>query len=267
MTAAPAVMSNAASRSRQQAGRPNSTGCSRTPTPLFARRQVREADREVHGRRGKKLEKQRQRCGALLREDRRGAAQAQGRREGRGRLPQGDRAQSEHCRIRTATWRRIYNGQEKFDEAAEDEQEGQRTGRRERGRRRSPIDLYNQGVILWNAGKVEEARRNSPKAVQLDPKMAKAQYYLGLTTFSLAATGKVKMIDAKAPLEEYLKLEPNGEFADAAKAPARDDQVAMPPAGGHRVESRRRPTPGSRRGGPRPARPGDRHPPRRLQDV
>ena len=79
------------------------------------------------------------------------------------------------------------------------------------------ITSFNQGVILWNGGAVEEARAEFLKAVALDPKMAKAQYHLGLTTFSLAATGKVKMIDAKGPLEEYLKLEPKGEYADAAK--------------------------------------------------
>ncbi len=80
-----------------------------------------------------------------------------------------------------------------------------------------PVTFFNQGVILWNSGQVEEARDQFLKAVQLDPKMAKAQYHLGLTTFSLAATGKVKLLDAKAPLEAYLKLEPTGEFADAAK--------------------------------------------------
>jgi tetratricopeptide (TPR) repeat protein len=81
-----------------------------------------------------------------------------------------------------------------------------------------PTALYNQGVILWNAGKAVEARDSFAKAVKADPRNAKAQYYLGLTTFSAAAGGDGKMTDARVPLTEYLKLEPNGEFAETAKA-------------------------------------------------
>jgi len=77
--------------------------------------------------------------------------------------------------------------------------------------------LYNQGVIFWNAGKAVEARDSFAKAVKVDPQNASAQYYLGLSTFSAAAGGNGKMLDAKAPLEAYLKLAPTGEFAESAK--------------------------------------------------
>lgn len=80
-----------------------------------------------------------------------------------------------------------------------------------------PIAIYNQGVTYWNAGKAEEAMAEFAKAVKLDPRNAKAQYYLGLTTFSVTGGG-LKAIAARAPLQEYLKLEPTGEFADTAKA-------------------------------------------------
>jgi len=81
-----------------------------------------------------------------------------------------------------------------------------------------PIALYNAGVISWNAGKAAEARDAFAKVVRLDPKNAKAQYYLGLSTFSAASGGDGKLTDAKAPLQEYLRLDPTGEFAETAKA-------------------------------------------------
>jgi tetratricopeptide (TPR) repeat protein len=111
----------------------------------------------------------------------------------------------------------IYNGQQKFDEALKMSRKASEFSAASAEGGGNAITSFNQGVILWNGGAVEEAREEFLKAVKLDPKMAKAQYHLGLTTFSLAATGKVKMIDAKGPLEEYLKLEPKGEYADAAK--------------------------------------------------
>jgi len=110
----------------------------------------------------------------------------------------------------------IYNGQQKFEDALKMSKKASELSSTTEGGGNA-ITSFNQGVILWNGGAVEEARAEFLKAVALDPKMAKAQYHLGLTTFSLAATGKVKMIDAKGPLEEYLKLEPKGEYADAAK--------------------------------------------------
>jgi TolA-binding protein len=78
--------------------------------------------------------------------------------------------------------------------------------------------LFNQGVIFWNAGKIEEAKVEFAKAVQLDPTMANAHYQLGMAIYSLASGGKGKLIEAKAPFEEYLKLAPTGEFAEVAKA-------------------------------------------------
>jgi Flp pilus assembly protein TadD len=80
-----------------------------------------------------------------------------------------------------------------------------------------PIAVYNMGVIQWNAGNVEAAKEEFAKAVKLDPKKPNAQYFLGMTTFVLASSGKGALIDAKAPLQEYLKLAPTGEYAANAK--------------------------------------------------
>jgi tetratricopeptide (TPR) repeat protein len=73
--------------------------------------------------------------------------------------------------------------------------------------------VYNQGIILWNASKPAEAQAQFERAVKLDPKMAEAHYWLGMT---LVSQGKLPQ--AKAPLQEYLKLAPSGEHAETAKA-------------------------------------------------
>jgi len=111
----------------------------------------------------------------------------------------------------------LYNGMGKLDDAAKmSAKANELMAKSPAGG--DPIALYNQGVILWNGGKGAEARDAFAKAVKADPKNAKAQYYLGLTTFSTAAGGDGKMTDARAPLQEYLRLDPNGEFAESAKA-------------------------------------------------
>ena len=110
----------------------------------------------------------------------------------------------------------LYNGMNKFDEAAKMSAKANELTASAVGGG-DPTALYNQGVILWNGGKAKEARDAFARAVKADPKNAKAQYYLGLTTFSAAAAGDGKMTDAREPLMAYLRLEPTGEFAESAK--------------------------------------------------
>jgi len=73
--------------------------------------------------------------------------------------------------------------------------------------------LYNQGVILWNQQKAEEAQAALEKAVAADPKMADAQYLLGMVYVNQG-----KLAEAKKPLAEYLKLDPKGKHATDVKA-------------------------------------------------
>ena len=40
--------------------------------------------------------------------------------------------------------------------------------------------MFNQGVILWNAGKIPEAKKQFEQAVKLDPNSADAHYWLGM---------------------------------------------------------------------------------------
>lgn len=73
--------------------------------------------------------------------------------------------------------------------------------------------VYNQGVILWNAGKIPEAKAQFEQAVKLDPNNADAHYWLGM---ALVNSGDTK--SAKPEFETYLKLSPNGANATTAKA-------------------------------------------------
>ena len=105
----------------------------------------------------------------------------------------------------------IYNEQNRFDEAGKmlATAKGLVTVP---GGRVDPVAAFNQGAILWNQGKAAEAAIEFQRAATANPKNADAQYMLGL---ALMSTGK--MAEAKAPLEEYLKLAPKGSNAEAAK--------------------------------------------------
>ena len=68
--------------------------------------------------------------------------------------------------------------------------------------------VYNQGVILWNAGKFAEAKEQFEAAVKADPNMAMAHYQLGMANLNL---GQIPA--ARQAFEGYLKVDPNGPKA------------------------------------------------------
>ena len=72
--------------------------------------------------------------------------------------------------------------------------------------------VFNQGVILWNAGKIPEAKAQFEAAVKLDPNMADAQYWLGMALLNTGDTA-----NAKPKFEAYLKLAPTGQYAETSK--------------------------------------------------
>jgi len=112
----------------------------------------------------------------------------------------------------------LYNNQRKFDEATKMNAKANELMGASGGGGGDADSLLNQGKIFWNAGKIAEAKAEFAKSVKVDPKKAEAHYWLGLTTFSLASSGQGALADAKAPLNEYLKLEPKGEYAEIAKS-------------------------------------------------
>jgi|SRR5687767_7211059 len=104
----------------------------------------------------------------------------------------------------------LYNSQKKFDLAAEASANASKfSGVGGGGAEAS----YNQGVILFNAGKFAEAKTQFEAAVKADPNMGMAQYQLGMTALNLG-----QFADAVTALEAYLKVDPNGPRAAEVKA-------------------------------------------------
>ncbi len=108
----------------------------------------------------------------------------------------------------------VYNSQKKFDDAAKmSAKANELAGAAGGPTGGSAESIYNQGIIFWNQGKIADAKTQFAKAIELDPKMADAQYWYGM-----ACVNEGKLPDAKKPFEEYLKLAPTGQYAETAKA-------------------------------------------------
>ncbi len=102
----------------------------------------------------------------------------------------------------------LYNTQKRFDEAAA---VGARAAASAPGGNADAI--YNQGIILWNAGKIADAKVKFEEAVKADPAHADSRFQLGM---ALLNEGKIP--DAVASFEAYMKMAPTGQFAAQAKA-------------------------------------------------
>lgn len=77
----------------------------------------------------------------------------------------------------------------------------------------SAQDMYNQGVILWNAGKIAEAKTQFEASVKADPNYADANYWVGMANLNAG-----NMAEAAKYFQNYLKLAPDGPMAAQAKA-------------------------------------------------
>jgi tetratricopeptide (TPR) repeat protein len=80
---------------------------------------------------------------------------------------------------------------------------------------------YNMGALLVNGSQSEAAGEEFKKAIDADPKYADAQYQYGLYLTSKATTDKTgKIVPAPGTIEalqKYLELKPDGSFAASAK--------------------------------------------------
>jgi Flp pilus assembly protein TadD len=72
--------------------------------------------------------------------------------------------------------------------------------------------MFNQGVILWNGGKIPEAKKQFEAAVAANPNHAEAHYQLGM-----ALVNEGNLAGAATEFETYLKLAPAGPNAATAK--------------------------------------------------
>jgi tetratricopeptide (TPR) repeat protein len=73
------------------------------------------------------------------------------------------------------------------------------------------ITLVNEGVQLYNAGKMNEAKAPLEKALELDPTQARAHYLLGIC-YSMDDKAK-----AREHLEKFIEMAPDDPEAAAAK--------------------------------------------------
>ena len=81
---------------------------------------------------------------------------------------------------------------------------------------------FNLGVVMYNKGKMDEAAAALNQALDKDPKMADAYFLEAQALMGKATLGKDGKVEA-APgtvdaLQNYLKLEPNGKYAQSAQA-------------------------------------------------
>ena len=104
----------------------------------------------------------------------------------------------------------LYNNQKRFDEAAA---MGAKAASAGGGAGGSADAVYNQGIILWNQGKIPEAKAKFEEALKANPNHAESNYQLGM-----ALLNEGKMPDAIASFEKYLQLAPTGQYAAQAKA-------------------------------------------------
>ena len=104
----------------------------------------------------------------------------------------------------------IYNAQRRFDEAAEASAAAARLSGGG-GAGDNPTAVFDQGLIFWNAGRLDEARQQFERTLQLDPEHGEAHYWLGMASLNAG-----QMAEAAAEFEIYLDREPNGRFAATA---------------------------------------------------
>ena len=104
----------------------------------------------------------------------------------------------------------LYNNQKRFDEAAA---MGAKAASAGGGGGGSADAVYNQGIILWNQGKIPEAKAKFEEALKANPNHPESNFQLGM-----ALLNEGKMPEAIASFEKYLSLAPDGQFAAQAKA-------------------------------------------------
>jgi tetratricopeptide (TPR) repeat protein len=110
----------------------------------------------------------------------------------------------------------VYNAQRKFDQAVAASAKATELSSTLGGGNSAAGGadaLYNQGVILWNGGKVAEAKKSFESAIQANPNHAEAHYQLGM-----ALVNEGNLAAAGTEFETYLKLAPEGPNSATAKA-------------------------------------------------
>jgi tetratricopeptide (TPR) repeat protein len=109
----------------------------------------------------------------------------------------------------------IYNAQRKFDLAAEASAKASQLNAAAPGALQggNADSLFNEGVILWNGGKIADAKAKFQAAIAANPNHAESHYQ-----FAMSLVNEGKLAEAGAEFNNYLKLAPDGPNAATAKA-------------------------------------------------
>ncbi len=109
----------------------------------------------------------------------------------------------------------IYNAQRKFDEAAAASAKASELSSSQPGGLAggNADSLYNSGVILWNSGKIPDAKKQFEAAIAANANHAESHYQLGM-----ALVNEGNLAGAATEFNTYLKLAPEGPNAATAKA-------------------------------------------------
>ncbi|MBI2834084.1 MAG: tetratricopeptide repeat protein [Acidobacteria bacterium] len=105
----------------------------------------------------------------------------------------------------------IYNAQRRFDDAAAITAQAAKLGP-PGGASGNVEALYNQAVVFWNAGKIAEAKQQFAQVIASDPSHADAHYWLGMANLNEGT-----LAEAATEFETYLKLAPQGQYAEQAR--------------------------------------------------
>ena len=108
----------------------------------------------------------------------------------------------------------VYNAQKRFDEALAMNQKATELAGSTPGAGGGNAEaIYNQGVVLFNAGKYADAKVQFENASKADPNNANAFYQLGMTNLNLG-----QIPEAVSALETFMKLAPNDPKAAQVQA-------------------------------------------------
>ena len=105
----------------------------------------------------------------------------------------------------------LYNNQKRFDEAAA--MSAKAAAASPAGGGGNADAVFNQGIILWNQGKIPEAKAKFEEALKMDANHSEAHYQLGM-----ALLNEGKMAEAVTEFETYVKIAPTGQNAATAKS-------------------------------------------------
>ena len=107
----------------------------------------------------------------------------------------------------------VYNAQKKFKEAQAMNAEAIKRGGAAPASGGNAENLYNQGVIAWNANDFPKAQELFAAAIKADDKHAEAHFMLGQAYLNLG-----KLAEAAKEFETYTKIAPDGPNAEKAKS-------------------------------------------------